>query len=435
MEALIILWSHGLARDRRLKPIEDNTRASSGLNLPGRPTRAIMERARHPVMTTTSLRWDIFAKVVDNFGDAGVSWRLARQLAAEHQLDVTLWLDELAPLARLAPEVIDDKPMQRTHGVTIRRWDDPFPVVDVADVVIEAFGCGLPAVYLAAMAARASPPSWFVLEYLSAEPWVEGAHGLDSQHPQLSLARRFWFPGFTPRTGGLLRERGIVAARDSLRSNLKKQSVGWASLGVPMPKPDETRISLFCYPNPALSELLDAWADGDAPVVCIVPAGIATGALDLWTGGAVPHAGGPPLTRGRLALYVIPFVSQDDYDKLLWTCDINFVRGEDSFVRAQWAARPFIWHLYPQTERAHLTKLEAFMDLYAAGLDPVAAAAVRRLSSAWNAAPGAGPIGPAWMEFAAGCPKVEKYGPQWARYLSGLPDLAGGLVTAVQTRL
>ncbi|HET9045379.1 MAG TPA: elongation factor P maturation arginine rhamnosyltransferase EarP, partial [Casimicrobiaceae bacterium] len=40
-------------------------------------------------------RWDVFCKVVDNFGDAGVCWRLARQLVAEHDLAVTLWIDVL----------------------------------------------------------------------------------------------------------------------------------------------------------------------------------------------------------------------------------------------------------------------------------------------------------------------------------------------------
>jgi uncharacterized repeat protein (TIGR03837 family) len=69
-------------------------------------------------------------------------------------------------------------------------------------------------------------------------------------------------------------------------------------------------------------------------------------------------------------LHVIPFIAQDDHDKLLWSCDINFVRGEDSSVRAQWAARPFVWHLYPQSEQAHLAKLRAFTDRYAVDWTP-----------------------------------------------------------------
>jgi hypothetical protein len=44
------------------------------------------------------LRWDVHCRVIDNYGDAGVCWRLSRQLAAEHALDVTLWIDRLATL-------------------------------------------------------------------------------------------------------------------------------------------------------------------------------------------------------------------------------------------------------------------------------------------------------------------------------------------------
>ena len=48
-----------------------------------------------------SLSWDIFCTVVDNYGDIGVCWRLARQLAAEHGFAVRLWVDDLASFARL----------------------------------------------------------------------------------------------------------------------------------------------------------------------------------------------------------------------------------------------------------------------------------------------------------------------------------------------
>jgi hypothetical protein len=70
-------------------------------------------------------RWDIFGRVVDNFGDAGVCWRLARELAAEHSLDVTLWQDDLAPLARIVPGLDPTIEVQRAMGVTVRRWTEP----------------------------------------------------------------------------------------------------------------------------------------------------------------------------------------------------------------------------------------------------------------------------------------------------------------------
>jgi uncharacterized repeat protein (TIGR03837 family) len=209
----------------------------------------------------------------------------------------------------------------------------------------------------------------------------------------------------------------------------------WTRLRVPPPIPEELRISLFCYPNAALAALLEAWAEGDAPVACLVPEGVAAGALDCWASGAMPHAGGAPLQRGRVRLHAVPFVAQDDYDRLLWACDVNFVRGEDSFVRAQWAARPFVWHLYPQADDAHLAKLEAFLDRYGTGLDAKGGAAVRRLFGAWNGKPGAGPTGPAWLEFAAARPNVLTHGQPWARTLAALPELAAGLVKAATSRL
>jgi uncharacterized repeat protein (TIGR03837 family) len=382
------------------------------------------------MMTAVPPRWDIFCKVVDNFGDAGVSWRLARQLAAEHGVEVTLWIDRLPVLARIAPGIAADVDIQRARGVTVCRWADPFPASDPGDVVIEAFGCGLPTAYLAAMTARPKLPAWFVLEYLSAEPWVDDTHGLPSRHPRLPLARRFWFPGFTAGTAGLLRERDLFRKRDAFRADASAQTALWTSLGIPDAATADIRVSLFCYSNSVLPGLLDAWADGDHAIVCAVPEGTAAGALDAWAGGSVPHAGGPPLVRGRLRLHAIPFVSQDDYDRLLWACDINLVRGEDSFIRAQWAARAFAWHIYPQAQAVHLAKLNAFLDRYTATLDAAANRAVRRFMVAWNADRGAGAVGPAWLEFAAARPQLQAYGAQWAAGLAGRPDLATGLVNA-----
>jgi uncharacterized repeat protein (TIGR03837 family) len=386
-------------------------------------------------MTAAPPRWDIFCKAIDNYGDVGVSWRLARMLAAEHGLDVTLWLDVLAALARIAPGVDPRREVQTVKGVTIRRLAEPFPPAIPADVVIDAFGCGLRDEYAAAMAERAPQSAWFVLEYLSAERWVDGAHDRASPHPRLPLARRFWFPGFTPATGGLLRERLLFAQRDAFRAESSAHGALWARLKVPPPKPDELRLSLFCYPNPALPALLDAWADGDAPISCLVPEGVAVGALDRWAGGGLPHAGGAPIERGRLRVFGVPFVAQDDYDRLLWACDVNFVRGEDSFVRAQWAARPFVWHVYPQAGDAHLPKLRAFLDRYATGLGANVHAAVDGIFGAWNANRAAAPIDVAWRDFAAARLPLERHGTAWARHLAALPELAAGLVSAAQRML
>ncbi len=381
-----------------------------------------------------TVRWKIFCKVVDNYGDVGVCWRLARQLAAEHRLEVTLAIDDLGALERMAPGVDRSRGEQQVSGVAIERWTDTMPARVAADVVIEAFGCGLPNAYATAMAKCARPPLWFVLEYLSAEAWVDRTHGLPSPHPRLPLARRFWFPGFTAASGGLLRERRLIETRDAFQRDDRLRETFWRSLAMPAPTSGELRVSLFCYSNPALPALFDAWADGEDKVTCVVPEGVAAGALDAWTGGDPPHAG-HPTTRGRLTLQAVPFLPQDEYDRLLWACDANVVRGEDSFVRAQWAARPFAWQVYPQAEGAHWRKLDAFVDRYVDGLDRAAAATVRRFFGAWNGLPAAGPIEAAWVEWIGTRRQLETHGRAWAQRLRDLPDLATGLVNAARNAL
>jgi uncharacterized repeat protein (TIGR03837 family) len=377
-------------------------------------------------------RFDIFCKVVDNYGDAGVSWRLARQLVREHDIAVTLWIDALASLARIAPDVDSVRDDQLHAGVRIRHWRDSFARFELPDVVVEAFGCGLPQAYLEAMAATSRPPVWINLEYLSAEPWVESAHGLPSPQPRLPLTRYFYFPGFTERTGGLLREAGLIDARERAHSDRRARKELWASLGVAAPS-DSIAVSLFCYASVGLTSLLDAWAEGDEPVLCVVPEGVATASLDAWTGGNVPHAR-QSRTRGRLTLATIPFLAQDDYDCLLRRCDVNVVRGEDSFVRAQWAARPFVWHIYPQADDAHRVKVEEFLRRYEVGLDTAASQTVNRFWLGFNGdQPDAAAL--AWPAFRAALPELSAHGIEWVNRLRKLPDLASELVLFCADRL
>ena len=98
-------------------------------------------------------RWDIFCRVVDNFGDVGVSWRLARQVAREHGKRVRLWLDDLTVLAKLRPEIDPAYDVQKLEQVEVERIRDPFHVEGIADVVVETFGCDPPEPYVLAMAA------------------------------------------------------------------------------------------------------------------------------------------------------------------------------------------------------------------------------------------------------------------------------------------
>jgi uncharacterized repeat protein (TIGR03837 family) len=369
--------------------------------------------------------WDIFCTVVDNYGDIGVCWRLARQLAAEHGLAVRLWVDDLASFARICPDIVPERDAQRSHGVEVRSWRVPFPEVSPADVVIEAFACNPPAGYVEAMAARQPKPAWINLEFLSAEPWVQGCHALPSPHPSLPLVKHFFFPGFVAGTGGLLAERGLAQARDGFQRSAADQAQFWRALGVPAPRAGELQVSLFCYAHHGVGALLRAWADGPTPVRCFVPEGTATAALsELFTSDEVARRA--TLRRSRLEVRIFPFLDQDEYDRLLWACDLNLVRGEDSFVRAQWAARPLLWQIYPQEAGAHWPKLDAFLGLYCAGLQQEAAAALASFSRAWNKGD-AGQVEAAWSGFWDQRQALQSHARRWAEQLTGTGNLANNL--------
>lgn len=378
-----------------------------------------------------SRSWDVFCKVVDNFGDAAVCWRLAQQLAGEHAGRVRLWIDDPAPLAALCPALVPAQAAQVVNGVEVRHWraDTAFGVP--ADVAVDAFGCGLPDAYAEAMAARTPRSLWIVLEYLSAEPWVAGHHGLPSPHPRLPLERYFFFPGVAPGTGGVLHEAALEARRTAF-----DPARFWAGLGFGVPDPSATVVSLFGYENPAVGPLLDAWADGPDPVaLAVTDSRIRPGVSGHL--GVPEAASGTTVRRGRLEARFLPFLPQPAYDELLWACDWNFVRGEDSFVRAQWARRPLVWHIYPQADDAHLTKLEAFLEVYCRGLDPGLAAAMHSLWGAWNR-PGeahATDPGAAWAALASGRVALREHAEAWAAKLAVQGDLAANLAQYCLERL
>lgn len=390
-------------------------------------------------------RWDIFCKVIDNFGDAGVCWRLARQLVAEHGLAVRLWIDALPRLQPLCPELDPRQSRQYQQQVEIRHWPAAFPVLspdDMADVVIEAFACELPLGYLQAMAERSKTAAiaWINLEYLSAETWVADCHGLPSPHPRLPLQKFFFFPGFTPDSGGLLRETTLLARRAQWQNQLQPDhAADQRPSYLPAAAPGQLTVSLFAYENPALPALLQAWQTATQPIRCLTPQGQVLEQIARLPGWPTLQAG-DVLQRGQLSLHALPFVRQEDYDLLLWSCDLNFVRGEDSFVRALWAGRPLVWQLYPQAEAAHLAKLQAFLELYCTELPASAASDLRHFWQLWNGAAAEDEhctdnhIKTAWAAYARHLqpPPHDGYfshARRWCEQQARQPDLAQQLVS------
>ena len=384
-------------------------------------------------MKVSSLKIDLFCLVIDNFGDAGVCWRLARQLVNEHDCRVTLWIDKPSVLKRIIAGMDDRLERQTVSGVDVRLWPEVFPGLSrdgIADVVIEGFGARLPESYVRLMAQKKPHPVWINLEYLSAESWVQDCHLLASPQSWIDLTKYFYFPGFTDRTGGLIREKSIVSERENFQLD-RQNAIGFLSrLGVKA-SPEQWMVSLFCYPDAPVMALLDSLARLEKKVLCVIPEGVATEQVESFI--RQKAIAGARFESGNLAVQVLPMLEQDDYDRLLWSCDFNFIRGEDSFVRAQWAARPFTWHIYPQDEDAHMVKLNAFLDLYLSGLPEEKTADIRFFWNSWNERINEKAISDCRVNLDKIPPEWTQYATDWFKKLTDREDLASRLLRFINT--
>jgi uncharacterized repeat protein (TIGR03837 family) len=353
--------------------------------------------------------WDVFCRVIDNHGDLGVCWRLSAALAAcGHR--VRLWVDDASALAWMAPD--------GAAGVQVLPWREPLADEQPSDVVIEAFGCDPPAGFIARMAALARPPVWINLEYLSAESYVERSHGLRSPQmagPGRGLDKWFFYPGFTRRTGGLLREPGVLPA--------PVENAGSRPL----------HLTLFSYDPPGLPALRAALEGLPHGAEVDVTPGWSTRSVTTRLGVELALPSGGKVVEEGPALHwrALPHVPQPAFDDQLRRSDLNLVRGEDSLVRAIWAGRPFVWQLYPQDDGAHADKLEAFLTLYLQAAEPALAEALARLWRSWNGLPGGDDAMPAWRSVLPGGPLWSPW-QAWAharaQALAGESDLLGRLL-------
>jgi uncharacterized repeat protein (TIGR03837 family) len=326
---------------------------------------------------------------------------------------VRLWIDDLVTFYHLEPRCDPQQPNQRLANIEIIAWTTPPPMLVPGDIVIETFGCDPPPIFCAAM--RHHAPLWINLEYLSAEAWIESCHGLSSPHLH-GLTKYFFFPGFTPATGGLLREPRLRQRRQIFQQTPGAQRDFLQRLPQPpqpqtQKQPQTTRlVTLFCYPEAPLTPLIRALVSAPIRTLLLVPEGVAPSLRAMST---------PSLEIVR-----IPFLCQDDYDHLLWCADLNIVRGEDSLVRATWAARPLLWQLYPQTQQAHLKKLEAWLSH---SRPPETA---QQLICSWNQADVPITLETAWHAATQGNDWIswQAQAIRWEHTQAAQPDLASNLI-------
>lgn len=297
---------------------------------------------------------DIFCQVIDNYGDIGVSWRLAQQLASH--ACVRLFVNDLISFTHIEARIQSHLPHQHIDQIQICSWQYAL-TCQPADVVIETFGCELPTSYQKNMSGRTD--LWINLEYLSAETWVESLHLMPSPQPQ-GISKYFYFPGFTAQTGGLLRPESWSLVPKHISTTT--DPLFWDRLQIEQPKTQCTAF-VFPYVNAPLEMLYEALSQDN----------------NTWTVLLAATAPEPKFEPSHsVKIQRLPFIQQTDFDALLDYADLNIIRGEDSFVRAIWAAKPFIWQPYLQDDNTHIIKLEAW--LQSSSFD----AATQQIIKAWS---------------------------------------------------
>ncbi|WP_244895284.1 elongation factor P maturation arginine rhamnosyltransferase EarP [Snodgrassella alvi] len=300
----------------------------------------------------------VFVRVIDNYGDAGVGWRLSCLLAEYLHMHVRLWIDDTDALNKLVPAP------EKQARITIEAWQGDAMMQQqlsaAADpvLVIETFGCELPPQVLERI--RQCRPLWLNWEYLTAEDWAVGLHAMSSLQPN-GLEKYFWFMGIDEGSGGLLREPDYLAEREKFRQQPQLQQAFRQEYGLPLQHTGQLWL-VFAYTSGQWAQWMAMWQQADTPVTLWLAGGQVIESLRAAKLIAPEELQqeGDSCELGNVTLVRIPFVPQAAFDRLLWLADAAIVRGEDSFVRALWAGLPFFWHIYRQDDDVHLQKLHSF---------------------------------------------------------------------------
>lgn len=311
-----------------------------------------------PTNNKEKISVDLFCSVIDNYGDIGVCYRLARELSRNHKF-VSLYVDDLQALRTIEPSFpLNATKYQLSPSIIIKYWSKVCEDYTPADVIIECFACNLDESYIKKMTSRTL---WINLEYLSAESWIEGCHKLPSFQNN-GVNKYFFFPGFTNKTGGLNFEENFpLITYDYARHKVQEL------LQLPVSSIDRFTVQIFTYETPQLFPLLSAILIHHPDTLFLLPEGRSTKYL-LETRASD--------TKKLQAMYpnalwhVFPMQQQEAYSYIIKACDLNVVRGEDSITQAVINGRPFLWHIYQQKDNIHLDKLRAFTELLTQNTTP-----------------------------------------------------------------
>lgn len=301
--------------------------------------------------TKNILSIDLFCKVVDNFGDIGVCYRLAKEFS-RNNIDIFLYVDDLETFKKICPSVQTTKNIQflANDKITVIKWIPFAESYSPSNVVIEAFACNLDESYTSSFNEKTL---WINLEYLSAEDWVESCHCLPSLQSN-GVKKFFFFPGFNSKTGGINFEEYFYTL-----SNQESREFIFNKFKLPLELNTYFLCLLFTYENKMVIPLMESIIKNKKNVIFLLPQGRITKFLQNSKEFNLLKS-----SNLNVKFIEFPMMQQDEFNKIIKGCDLNIVRGEDSISQAIIAGKPFIWHIYKQEEDAHLDKIKAFLAKY-----------------------------------------------------------------------
>ena len=307
----------------------------------------------------------VLCKVLDNFGDIGVVYRLCRSLSdIDSSLKLNLVVNDLETFGRMAEGINPQKSFQTYRGWNIFDWNDEktcgnYFSENPPTVVLQTFQCGLPdwldeIIYGEEFSASEKLCKIVNIEYLTAEKWAEDFHLLRGATRSSNVRKYFFMPGFTKKTGGLILDKDFM---DSLSDeNCRKSKIAELAEKIQLSE-DEFKILVFSYQKD-FSFFFDAvneFAEISKKKILVY---VAPGAgLESFRKTECESE------KKNFCVEYLPYLSQEVWDAFLCSMDFLFIRGEDSFARATLTGIPFLWNIYKQDEEFHLVKLKAFLDI------------------------------------------------------------------------
>ncbi|MGK4197808.1 elongation factor P maturation arginine rhamnosyltransferase EarP [Fusobacterium sp. HC1336] len=305
---------------------------------------------------------DIFCEIIDNYGDIGVVYRTAKELQKIFpKSKIRVFLNRLDEFKKINSQVLD-LPSQNIDGIEYITFDylrDNANELLTAQVIIEAFGCQIPEEYMEI--AYDNSELLINLEYLSAEDWIEDFHLQSSPLGRGKLKKVFFMPGFTEKSGGVIADSNYLERIQRVLEN--KEFYEKKYLSDIEDRENKIVGTLFSYEK-NFTPLLEDLKKLDKDVVILAMGEKTQDSLRKILKNFSIEDFRNSLKYGKIEIRFLNFLNQEEYEELINIVDFNFVRGEDSFIRAVLTGKPYMWHIYCQEEYAHMDKIEGFLDKY-----------------------------------------------------------------------